>query len=455
MLNALRKAKAESVKRGQAIMAKAKGESRELTAEEQAAVTAIVAEKNSLTEKISNAEKAEQMGLELEADAVELTQSATRGPRSIPANDDKPVTSGLRANLLDDPKLGYRGKHILGAFAADVFKSGRADMGTSQQWKELAAATGMSQAVGADGGFLVPSEVSNEIHAGMNEGPGPNLLAMTDQYTVTGESLTFTANAETSRARGSQWGGGRAYWIAEAAQITASAPTFRQVRIEPQQLAVLIYATDKLLNNAPALSQYLTRSASDLIRFEAEDAIYQGNGVGKPKGILAAGGPTVSVAKETGQAAATITAKNIWAMWARMHPKAKQNAVWFIATDAFPQLQQLQLAVGTGGVPLYQPPGGLASAPNGTILGRPVVELEYCAALGTTGDILLADMKGYVVGNKGGVASAMSMHLRFDYAETAFRFMYAIDGQPWLKSAITPFNASATQSTFVKLDTRA
>lgn len=454
MLNALRKQKAESVKRGQAILAKAKAESRELTAEEQAAVTAIVAEKAQLTDKITAAEKAENMDLELEADAAELAQSATRGPRSVPANDDKPVTSGLRANLLDDPKLGYRGNNILGAFAADVFRSGRADMSVSPAFKELAAATGMNQAVGAEGGYLVPSEVSNEIHAGMNEGPGPNLLAMTDQYTVTGESLTFTANAETSRARGSQWGGGRAYWIAEAAQITASAPKFRQVRIEPQQLAVLIYATDKLLNNAPALSQYLSRCASDLIRFEAEDAIFQGSGVGKPKGILATG-PTVSVAKESGQAAATITANNIWAMWARMHPKAKLNSVWFVATDAFPQLQKMQLSVGTGGVPLYQPPGGLASAPNGTILGRPVVELEYCAALGTTGDIVLADMKGYVTGVKGGVDSAMSMHLRFDYAESAFRFMYAIDGQPWLASAITPFNASATQSTFVKLDTRA
>lgn len=50
----------------------------------------------------------------------------------------------------------------------------------------------------------------------------------------------------------------------------------------------------------------------------------------------------------------------------------------------------------------------------------------------------------------------MSIHLRFDYGETAFRFMFEIDGQPWIAEPLTPFKGSAnTLSPFVTLATRA
>ncbi len=81
---------------------------------------------------------------------------------------------------------------------------------------------------------------------------------------------------------------------------------------------------------------------------------------------------------------------------------------------------------------------------------------EYNATLGTVGDIILADMGSYVTGTRGGVSSAASIHLKFDYLETAFRFVYEMDGQTWLASAITPYKGgSNTLSPFVALATRA
>ena len=58
------------------------------------------------------------------------------------------------------------------------------------------------------------------------------------------------------------------------------------------------------------------------------------------------------------------------------------------------------------------------------IKGRPVIPIEYCSAVGTVGDIILADMSQYVTISKGSLESAMSIHLRFDYAEEAFRFIF-------------------------------
>ncbi len=331
--------------------------------------------------------------------------------------------------------------------------------GVDERLQIGAAISGMGQAIGADGGFLVPPEFATAIWDGMNQSPD-NLLARTDQYTVQGESLTFPANAETSRATGSRYGGIRGYWIAEAAQIPASAPKFRQVKLEPHQLAVLVYATDKLIRNSPvALAQYLTRAATEEISFLVGDSIINGSGSGMPKGILAGTAETtscrVAVAKETGQAAATLVFANIVKMWARLHARSRAGAAWFINQDIEPALAQLSLPVGTGGVPAYMPPGGLSGSPYATLFGRPVIPIEYAATLGTEGDIILADLKAYASGVQGGVEAAMSMHLRFDYAESAFRFMFAVDGQPWLAAPITPFKGTAKQSPIVTLATRA
>ena len=61
--------------------------------------------------------------------------------------------------------------------------------------------------------------------------------------------------------------------------------------------------------------------------FKTEDAMYEGDGAGKPTGILGHTG-TVSVAKEGGQAAATIEYKNILKMWGRM--RNRSNSVWML-----------------------------------------------------------------------------------------------------------------------------
>jgi HK97 family phage major capsid protein len=290
----------------------------------------------------------------------------------------------------------------------------------------------------------------------MNQMPD-NLMQLCDQYTVTGESLTFPANAETSRATGSRYGGVRGYWIAEATQITSSIPTVRRMKLEPQELAVLVYVTDKLLNNATAMEQYIRRASSEEIMFLINDSIINGNGVGQPTGIKDANA-TISIAAEVGQEADTILLENVNKMYARCHARARANAIWFINQDTETELERLSAAVGTGGVPVYLPVmqgwPNIADAPQKRLKGLPVRTIEYCDTLGNKGDIILANLGYYALGVRGGVSEAMSMHLRFDYAETAFRFMFAVDGQSWLNSAITPFKGTATLSPFLTLAAR-
>lgn len=355
------------------------------------------------------------------------------------------VGADLRAK---DPKHRFEG---MGDFALACYNhevAGRTD----QRLFLGAAASGMQQAVGADGGFAVPPAFATEIWDGMRQDSN-NLLFMTDNFTVTGESLTFPANAETSRATGSRYGGVQGRWGAEADTQTSSAPKLRQIKIEPHELYVLIHATNKLLRNSTAIQQFLTRAAIEEINFMTGNAIINGTGAGQPLGILQSD-CLIPIDAETTQEAATILTENVTNMFSRLHARSQQRAVWLINQDIWPQLLTMTVGIGTGGAAVFLPPGNtLANAPFGTLYGRPIIPIEYAATLGTVGDIILADMGGYLTGTQGGIDTAMSIHLKFDSAQSSFRFMFAVDGQPWLASAITPFNG-ATQSTFVALATR-
>jgi hypothetical protein len=71
------------------------------------------------------------------------------------------------------------------------------------------------------------------------------------------------------------------------------------------------------------------------------------------------------------------------------------------------------------------------------------------------GDVILADLSpGTSPARAAESTTQVSMHVRFEFAEQAFRFIYEVDGQPWLAAAITPYKGSATLSTFVTLASR-
>lgn len=318
-----------------------------------------------------------------------------------------------------------------------------------------AAATGLSETVPGDGGFLVQKDFQNGLLADVFQ--TGQLYSRVRRVTVSGAANGIVLNGvdETSRAS-TRWGGLLGYWVDEAAQKTASKPKFRRIELQLKKLIGLCYATDELLQDASALEGVIRQGFSQEFGFLLDDAIYNGTGAGQPLGILNSGS-LVSVDKEAGQAAATVVTENVVKMYSRLFASSRQNAVWLINQNVEPQLFTMSLAVGTGGVPVYMPAGGLSGQPYGTLFGRPVIPIEQAATLGTVGDIVLADLSGYILAEKGGIASDMSIHVRFDYDESVFRFVLRVDGQPIRASALTPYKggASYTQSHFIALATRA
>ncbi len=465
----LREKKTAKLNEAKALETLAKSEDRKLTAEELETFEALLADAEALESQAQDAERRADATARLSALSAEVERS--HRPEAIVPTPEVPRASVGQPGFAADPFRGFgasihadagdleamerKRAHGLGEFASLVFhgvaQSG-AIVSTDERLAFLAAASGLSQGVPSEAGILVPPAFSQNVYDRMQRDPS-SLMGMCDQIQIPEgvESLTIPAVDESSRANGSRWGGLRAYWLAEAAQMTASKPKLRGVRFEPHGLGVFVYSTDKLLKNAPAvLGQLLERGAASEITFLVNDAITEGDGAGKPLGFKNSGA-MVTVAKEGGQAAATIVAANVNKMWSRGHIKGRSRSVWLNNQDTEPQLDGM---TGADNSPIYLPAGGLADAPYGRMKGRPVIATEFAETLGTVGDLTLADLSAYALALRGGVESAMSMHLRFDYNETAFRFLFEADGRPWIDEAITPFKGTAKTSPFVNLATR-
>ena len=319
-----------------------------------------------------------------------------------------------------------------------------------------AAASGLSESVPSDGGFLVQQDFSTAL---LQDVFTTGVLASRCRripISSNSNSIKIPGIDETTRAT-SRYGGIIGYWEDEAALKTKSKPKFRKIELNLKKLIGLCYATDELLQDATALEGVIRSGFSSEFGFLLDDAIINGTGAGQPLGILNSG-CLVSVAKETGQTADTVVAENVIKMYSRIFASSRPNAIWLINQNIEPQLFTMSLAVGTGGIPIYMPAGGLSGQPYATLFGRPVIAIEQAATLGDVGDIIFADLAGgYLLAEKGGIQSDMSIHVRFEYDESVFRFVLRVDGQPVRATALAPYKGSATndtQSYFIALAAR-
>ena len=411
-------------------------------AERKKAFTALLAEakKNDRALNAEEIQKADEIKAELEG--IDKTLALERVQLELDRTTSKPIASAAPAATADPKpeKFGTVGELLQAVQrGSDV--------------RLQAAATGLNEGVPSEGGFLVQSDFATEL---TNKAFTTGQLASRVRVQEIGPNsngLKLNLAAETSRAS-SRYGGIIAYWAAEAALKTDSAPKFRQWDYNLQKLIGLFYATDELLQDATAITSVVNEWFGDEFGFQLDDAIYNGNGAGKPLGILAAPA-LVTVAKETAQTAATIVKANLEKMYSRMPAGSLGSAAWFINQETWPQLFALSQAVGVGGVPMFIPAGGMSATPAGTLLGRPIVPIEQAAALGTVGDIAFCDFSQYLAIRKGGTQAASSIHVRFLYDESVFRFVLRFNGAPIPNSPLTPYKGTATVSPFIALATRA
>lgn len=416
-----------------------------------AEMTRLTTEAQSIAADLSRAERyAEDERTQARTPRQSTSGVTTTGGWEASHEDERLATFANGAPIVYRPlarmdaQTGLR--YAFGQQLRDVFAATTRHSMSEPLAQLQAAAQGAGEKIGSDGGFMVQQDVAAGII--QNVFTGGALLNAVRKINLGENSngVSMKAVDETSRATGSRWGGVQAYWVDEGTAPTATKPKFRKLELKLNKLAALGYATDELLADFVAMGDVMFQAFTEEVRFLVEDSIINGLGAGSPLGIL----KSPALVSTTRTTASRVKHADVVAMWARMHSRAKANAVWLCNTDVNPDLDQLFFTGATNDVPVrfvtYGEDGVMR------IKGKPVIETEYNATLGTVGDLMLVDLTQYLFIQKL-LETAASMHVAFATDEMAFRVTWRVDGRPAWVSALTPFKGSNTQSPFVAIAT--
>ena len=411
-----------------------------------------------------------QIDAEVRASALEAREAGTgTAPEGLGVNPD------TRIEVVDNPIYRGGAAHALGAQLQDILVVGnpqsdpasvnearsrldqvekrtRGIVEKNAKKEGRAAGTGMHTGVSSDGGFLLQGETSMELMTnGFNNS---EVLRRCSNRTLTdSDFVEIIGIDETSRVAGSRGGGVRVYTTSELEAMTSSQTKLKKIRIEPKPLTGMFYASDKMLRNATFLGQEMRQLFGAEFAYKCQDLVIWGTGQGEPLGIMNAG-CKVTVAKTLNQVAKTITTENVLQMESRITNDSSPGLVWLINRDTKPQIAQLTIVSADASTLLYKSYQNLGVRA-ADLNGIPCITIEQASTLGAEGDIMLVDFSQYITANKGQINEASSIHVKFEYNQTAFRFNYDFDGQPRWASALTPAKGSNTTSPAVTLAVRA
>lgn len=417
-------------------------EGRVATAEEQAAISNAVRSLEAIEEERVRREKETVANNELMERATNARATAAKfgAPQRLtqPENVQR-ITGGDKPGA----SKGTFGFQSL----AEYVNAARTSKATSSMDPRIAnaATTYGREAVLPDGGFAVPPEYAATIEKVM-DGSDDSLVKFVD------ERPTGSNRYEQPIDEEKPWTGGISVsWDGEGSQATGQKPKLAKLEIPVHKVRGMVLLTDELLEDAPAIQSMLTTGFAEALLYALNNVIVKGDGASQPLGIMNSDSK-IEVAKKAGQAADTIVADNITAMWSRLHQSARASAVWLINQDLEQQLPLMTI----GNQPVYLPPGGLTGQQYGTIFGRPVVLSEEMEQLGDAGDIALFGGKSYLLMRRRGATFASSMHFAFDQDLQSVKVVARYGGASKWRKALARKNGSAnTLSNIVTLAARA
>jgi HK97 family phage major capsid protein len=315
----------------------------------------------------------------------------------------------------------------------------------------VVAKAAMAEGAGVTGGYIVPPDFYRQLLAISAE----NSIIRPRAFVQPMASATLQfpyLDITTAQSAGVSpfFGGVQMYWTEEAQTRTETEPQFKMVELKAHELSGYSVSSNILIQDAAfGLEKFLMQLFGMAISWFEDYAFLQGNGVGKPTGILNSGA-AISQARTTGS---LVQFADIANMQADLLPISYKNAIWVYSPSVIPQLLQLKdgasraifLQIGSAQA------GAITTTPQWTLLGRPAIATEKLPALGTSGDLMLIDPSYYVIGDRMQIEIAASEHVNFLKNQMTWRVVERVDGQPWLDKPITLQDASTQVSPFVYL----
>lgn len=211
--------------------------------------------------------------------------------------------------------------------------------------------------------------------------------------------------------------------VAEGATFAVSDPTFSNITLRAHKIGTLVVASRELVEDAGIdLQAFLGAQIGVALGTAANSLLTLGTATVQPKGIAAAAGSGVTGG--TGVTGA-FTGDNLIALLHSVDSlyAAQPNAGWMMSRGTLGAARALKGAEGY----LFQP--YMTEGSPGTLLGYPVFENPYVAAVGTNAkSVLFGDMGAYITRVVGGIEITRSDEAYFLSDQIAWRASIRLDG---------------------------
>ena len=304
----------------------------------------------------------------------------------------------------------------------------------------------MTGNVGARGGFLIPSQFLAEMQAVMAEESLVRPTATIIRLERRQIALPVLDQTGALGAGLPNWFGGmQFFWADEGELKTETTPAFRKIILVAKKLIGYTVATDELLgDSAISLGDFLSGPLgfSGGISWMEDYSFLMGVGGGQPRGVINA---PVTLAP-TRVAANAISYVDCINMLEEFLPSARGQ--WLVTQGAMSELIQMS---GPTANPSYVWQPSAVPGVQGMLFGMPVRFSEKMQPLGSRGDILVADFRYYLIGDRQATTIESSNAPRWQYDETSWRAVHRVDGQPWLSAPLTYQDTVTQVSPFVVL----
>lgn len=303
----------------------------------------------------------------------------------------------------------------------------------------------MEEGEDSQGGYLVPEQWADDIlyvalEDSIVRGNGAIVLGCKT------DSLKIRKLVDTSRSS-NIFGGVNFYWLAEAAQKSASGvitnPALGELELTPHKLIGSCFASNELESDYANFGNFMAIAFGRALVFIEDDYFIWGNGVGQPLGFMNSG----ALITLTRNAVTAFNWVDISNMVKRLLPDSWKRAVWLINPDSLDELFEATSSAANQAVVL-----DLAS---NTLFGRPIIITEKAETVGVQGDLILADFGHYVIADREMTISASRetnvSDVGFLTDETFWKIVLRVDGQPLMSAAISPKRGANSLSAFVAL----
>ena len=319
----------------------------------------------------------------------------------------------------------------------EVEKTGRAsDEYKGSFWNAMRVKAPMPSVLNAlqegtdsEGGYLVPDEFERTLVEALEEENVFRTLAHVIKTSSGDRKIPVVASK------------GTASWVDEEGAYQESDDVFSQVSIGAYKLGTMIKVSEELLADSVFdLEAYISKEFARRIGAREEESFFNGDGKGKPLGILAAaGGAEVGV---TAASATAITADEVIDLFYSLKAPYRKNAVWLLNDATVKQIRKLK---DTTGQYLWQP--SLVAGTPDTILGRPVKTSAFMptAAAGAK-TIAFGDFKYYWIADRQGRTFKKLSELYAANGQVGFMGTQRVDGKLILPEAIKVLQMKAGTS---------